>query len=422
VKLCIRLEIVKGPATGKIFSHVVEDDGQLQVGRSESSDVWLPKSDVSRKHCTLTNRNGQVELIDQASNPSGLNGMPIQGATLLRDDDVLTIGPFHLHVSIHKEGSLLYGAPSSAGEVDLADTLIGEAQAPHLQSDGIVDATGSFTQISPHENQVYDGYRVSHPIGQGSTGEVFKAIRETDQQVFALKIIRASFPSSPEVSERFAREITLLRQLDHPRIMRIYGNGVILGQQYMVCELLHGRTLDAVLKQRTTLTEEIALSIASQLVDGLSFAAERGIIHRDINPNNIFVSNQDGELAVKLIDFGLGKQDDGSAITADGAGLGTPGYMAPELVSDANSADLRSDIFGLGGVIFRIVSGRPPQLARTMREFIQEISQDVPSLGQVAPDSSAPLISLVDRCLRFDTDQRFQTYAELRDEIELLQR
>jgi len=419
LKLSIQLEIVKGPARGRVFSGQLEHEQDMTVGRKQPVEVWLPKANVSRCHCTLTNRNGLLELNDQSSNSTIVNGEPVNGSRVLAPGDILLIGPFHLHLTIHDEESPLFGDVTR--EEDLEDSLHGDPAFSEA-ADGY--ATGYFQSISPHVGSIFGDCRIMHSIGEGSTSEVFQARRLDDDGVVAVKVSAKLSSMTEEAIERFRRESVLLKQLDHPRIMRVFESGEKNGVLYMICEYLGGRTLHMLLQRRGELSLSVSLRIAAQLVEGLGCAAEQGIIHRDINPRNLFIRVRNKKLGVKVIDFGLGKQlgETGKkgGITTPGEGFGTPGYMAPEQIERAKNADLRSDVYGVGAVLFRMLVGRPPRIMRDWQQFMQEMKRGIPSLAELAPACPPALVELVDRCLRADPSKRFQEYDTLLAELSAL--
>lgn len=416
VRLSVQLEIVKGPARGKVFCQVVEPGGELTVGRDQNMDVWLPKSNVSRRHCTLRNEDGALLIADHASNPTRVSGRLLDGVEPVVTDDILLVGPFHLHLSIHTPDSPLF---STGPEGDLADMLIGGGGpfgGRPATSGGFV--TGRFQSISPLVGQVIGGYQLQHTLGQGTSSEVFLGRREgQDAGEVAIKMIRASPPPTPEQVERFKREARILHVLTHPRIMQILDEGEHDGQLYLVCELLPGRTLDAVLRQKGRLSPTLSLKIACQVAEALAYAWEHQIIHRDINPRNLVIHTDGSRISVKVIDFGLGKQLAEDRLTASGEGFGTPGYMAPEQVETAGQADLRADVYGIGATLFRMVAGRPPTQARSIQEFLEQLGNDRPSLAEVAPDVPQALSEVVDRCLQRDPRHRFADHTALQGQL-----
>ncbi len=391
----------------------------MKIGRRSPVDVWLPRASVSRHHCTITNRSGALELTDHASNPTILNGQPVDGATPLAANDILQLGDFHLRLEIQQEDSLLFSRIIS--EDDLLDELSGEdalaamVAAPRL-------STGRLKAVSPHVGQMIAGYEIRYPIGEGATSEVFLAYDPVEKTRVAIKIFHSTPRPNKRQVERFRREARVAEQLKHPRIVNLLGSGEQDGALYLICEFLEGRTLAALLKVVQQLRPQGALEIAHQLADALAYASDLHIVHRDVNPRNVFVRTENRKLRVKLIDFGLAKQAGDTQLTRPGEGFGTLGYMAPEQLQRASAADLRSDIYGVGAVTYRMIAGRVHKCAQTASAMLEEVQRDTPSLKLVAPDCPTIVARLVDRCLAVDPAQRFQTYPELLREMALAQK
>jgi len=411
VKRSLILEIVKGPGKGKVFSRTIESGQKVTMGRQQPVDVRLVKPSVSRLHCTLSNRDGEIELEDHAMNPTLLNGERIYAKTAVAGGDILKIGEFHLQLEIHERTSLLSG--KLTGEALLLEMLSAAPGWPGADSTVIFGPGGTPLKPSNLVGKMFGPYLILQAIGKGGTAEVFRACRVHDNVTFAVKVFRGNPRRVPQQVQRFHRETRLLMQLAHPNITRIIEGGERYGALYIICEYLRGRTLKSLLKWQPRLSIQVALTIAYQLADGLSHAAEHGIIHRDVNPANLLVQTREDKIQVKLIDFGLGKQIGDVGITAFGEGFGTPGYMAPEQLEGACQADLRSDIHGVGAVLYHMLSGRPPREAATVADFIEEMRRSIPSLAEAMPDCPLALVQLVDRCLEIEPAQRFQNYGEL---------
>lgn len=190
-----------------------------------------------------------------------------------------------------------------------------------------------------------EGYRLESLIGQGAMGAVYRATSATGAEV-ALKTL------SPEVmgeltSQRFLRESELVRGLKHPHVVRTLDSGQDpdSGLMFLVMPLLKGRDLDKVLEELGALEPETAVRIALQAARGLSAAHRIGIIHRDVKPGNLILDEEDGEIIVRVCDFGVAKQIGGdSSLTDTGAKLGTPDYVSPEQLKSSKHVDERTDV------------------------------------------------------------------------------
>lgn len=272
-------------------------------------------------------------------------------------------------------------------------------------------ALSSGTKLGPYE--------IESPVGAGGMGEVYRARDTRLSRDVALKILPESFAGAGDRLLRFETEARAVAALNHPNILAVFDIGQHNGSPYMVSELLEGHTLREAF-QDGPLPQRKALEYAVQIAQGLASAHERGIVHRDVKPENIFVT-RDGR--VKILDFGLAKQAQAAAVadgatmtsshTAAGMVLGTAGYMSPEQVK-GDPADARSDIFAFGAVLYEMLCGsrafHRDTTAETMTAILREDPQEFSGSGH--PISPA-LDRIVRRCLEKDPEQRFQSAKDL---------
>jgi hypothetical protein len=243
------------------------------------------------------------------------------------------------------------------------------------------------------------GYELLSPIGEPSgMGVVYKARQPSvGNRTVAVKVIRPD-RVGPDALARFQREIVAGGMLEHPNIVRVYDAGVADGQPFLVMEFLDGMSLAGLVKARGPLPIADACGLVRQAAIGLDYAHRCGIIHRDLKPANLFLTRL-GQ--VKLLDLGLARltaATDEERLTQPGVGMGTPAYMAPEQAADAHKADVRSDLYGLGAVFFRLLTGRPPSSGR-----LRDLRPDVPEV----------LAALIDRLLDVDPAGRPASAAEV---------
>lgn len=262
-------------------------------------------------------------------------------------------------------------------------------------------------------------YEIQSPLGSGGMGDVYRARDTRLSRDVALKILPDSFAASGDRLQRFETEARAVAALNHPNILAVFDIGQHNSSPYMVAELLDGRTLREVL-QDGALPQRKAIEYAVQIAQGLASAHEKGIVHRDVKPENVFIT-RDGR--VKILDFGLAKQaqvaaaTDGATMTsshtAAGMVLGTAGYMSPEQVR-GEDADARSDIFAFGAVLYETLCGsrafHRDTTAETMTAILRE---DPPEVSGSGPATSPALDRIVRRCLEKDPEQRFQSAKDL---------
>ncbi len=267
-------------------------------------------------------------------------------------------------------------------------------------------------------------FSILEPLGIGGMGRVYRALQAPLERVVALKVLNPSFPSSrdPGFQKRFLREASLTSKLRHPNTVTVIDYGQTDdGIFYIAMEYLDGRTLAQVLGQVGPLAWSRAISVTQQICRSLREAHSLGIIHRDLKPANIMLLNEHDQDLVKVLDFGLVKSvaapQEGQIspeITQNGTFLGSPQYMAPEQAR--NATDARSDVYSLGIVLFQMLMGRPPFIARDHIELIfAHYKEAPPTFQQVRPDLHIPpeIEAVVRRCLEKDPARRYQTMDEL---------
>ncbi|HUS30868.1 MAG TPA: serine/threonine-protein kinase, partial [Kofleriaceae bacterium] len=201
-------------------------------------------------------------------------------------------------------------------------------------------------------------YRVQRLLGKGGMGAVYLADDEVLGELVALKVISSAFASDEQAMiARFRREAASARKVSSPSVIRIHDLGEARpGLLYLSMEYFAGRTLADVIAQRGLVPMKDVQDMLQQICSGLEAAHSAGVIHRDLKPSNVLVGERG---AVKIIDFGLATTQMGEGLTATGAILGTPHYMAPEQVR-GKPVDARSDIYALGALTYHLVTGRPP--------------------------------------------------------------
>jgi serine/threonine-protein kinase len=267
-------------------------------------------------------------------------------------------------------------------------------------------------------------FSILEPLGVGGMGKVYRALQAPLERVVALKVLNPTFQSSkdPGFQKRFLREASLTSKLRHPNTVTVIDYGQTDdGIYYIAMEYLDGRTLAQVLGQAGPLTWQRAISVAQQICRSLREAHSLGIVHRDLKPANIMLLNESDQDLVKVLDFGLVKSvaapQEGQIspeITQNGTFLGSPQYMAPEQAR--NVTDARSDVYSLGIVLFQMLMGRPPFIARDHIELIfAHYKEAPPTFQQVRPDLNVPpeIEAVVRRCLEKDPAKRFQTMDEV---------
>jgi serine/threonine-protein kinase len=244
-------------------------------------------------------------------------------------------------------------------------------------------------------------YRIIGLLGRGGMGEVYRATDMMLGQSVALKFLPEEAASNPRLLERFHGEVRVARQVSHPNVCRVYDIGEIEGMPFISMEYVDGEDLADLLLRIGRLPADKALETSRKLCAGLAAAHDRGVIHRDLKPQNIMI-NKRGE--VVIMDFGL------AAIAQQLSGAevrnGTPAYMAPEQLK-GSEVTAKSDIYALGLVIYELFTGKKPYDAKNVRQLLemQEATQ-LPSMSSVAPDIDPLVEKAIRRCLEPDPAKR----------------
>ena len=270
------------------------------------------------------------------------------------------------------------------------------------------------------EGTVIDGkYRVRRPLAEGGMGRVFVADHVFLGKEVAIKVLHAELSAEPDAVERFTVEARAASLIEHENVVRVSDFGRSPdGRLYLVMELLTGHTLGDEL-QHGPLPPARARFIACAILRGLEAAHARGVVHRDLKPDNVFLTPRpDAPDAVKLLDFGIARmrQEGADAVeqrlTKEGAIMGTPAYMAPEQLRSERDVDARADLYAVGVLLYEMLSGRPPYEGRTFGVIAHQVLSAKPK------PLDSPLADTIMRAFAFDRAHRFQTAADLRRALE----
>ncbi|WP_439629856.1 serine/threonine-protein kinase [Gemmata sp.] len=268
---------------------------------------------------------------------------------------------------------------------------------------------------------VLGGYVLIGRLGEGGTGQVFKAWDAEHARFAALKVLRAELVADPETVGRFHREICVSRGLPpHPNLIATLDAGRVGETHFLAMEYAEGTDLERLVKRSGPLPVDRACEYARQAALGLQHAHEHGLVHRDVKPSNFLVSGPDGA-TVKLLDLGLARlhaaagEQQSTFMTSDGsATLGTVDYQAPEQALDFHAADTRADIYSLGCTLFYLLTGEPPfGVGPLAAKLMKHQQAEPPDLAAVRPDVPPGLAALVRRTLAKAPADRFATPGEV---------
>lgn len=258
-------------------------------------------------------------------------------------------------------------------------------------------------------------YEVLDEIGHGGMATVYRARDSALDRLVALKVLHPHLQRTSEARARFSREARSVARLRHPHILEIYDySGESSAETYIAAELLTGPTLRDFVLSHEDMPPEIAACIALQLADALNEAHDKGIIHRDVKPENVLIHENRG---VKLTDFGIAHMVDTHTFTATGQILGSPGHMAPEQV-EGGTCDVRSDVFSLGTVLYFCATGRLPFIGRNPHHLLKLLLDgEYPDPLRLRPAIGADLAAIMAKALSRDRTLRYQTAGEMADAL-----
>jgi len=281
-------------------------------------------------------------------------------------------------------------------------------------------------------------YEIISPLGAGGMGEVYRAKDIRLGRDVAIKVLPSHLSSNPDLKQRFDREAKTISQLQHPHICTLYDVGSQDGVDFLVMEMLEGESLFDRLQKGAMPLDQV-LKIAMEIAEALDKAHRAGIIHRDLKPANVMLTKS----GAKLLDFGLAKPHGsqpissgsnpistgsnspgvagaltqtsiGSALTSAGSVIGTVQYMSPEQIA-GNEADIRSDIFGFGAMLYEMASGKRAFEGKTPSQIVGSIlANDPPPVSSLQPLVPASFDSVISTCLKKEPEERFQSAHDLK--------
>ncbi len=262
---------------------------------------------------------------------------------------------------------------------------------------------------------LFGNYTLANHIGRGGMGDVYKAMQNGLDRPVALKVLPHLLARSPEFSDRFNAEALAISRLQHQNIVTLYDYGEVDGQKYIAMQFIAGTTLNRIIQREKPLAFDRIIAITKQICRGLKYAHANDIVHRDIKSGNIMVEAGD---KVYISDFGIAKAIDAPSITTTGMALGTPEFMAPEQC-EGGIVDGQSDLYGLGVILFEMVTGRPPFLADSpLAVAYKQVNEMPPLLGKVRPEIPKRLELIAAKCLKKNKAERYRNADELLKDLD----
>src|SRR5262245_27259422 len=286
------------------------------------------------------------------------------------------------------------------------------------------------------------GYEILAELGRGGMGVVYKARHLNLNRIVALKMILAGGHASPEDLQRFLTEAEAVAALQHPNIVQIFEAGHHNGLPFFTLEYVDGGTLTGWVREHP-LPAAQAAHLVEQLARGVAYAHDKGIVHRDLKPDNILLGAGRSQAGTpetedwvqppnvtladdrrtppvpKITDFGLAKRvKGGSGVTHTGAVMGTPSYMAPEQAEGKKNVGAAADVYALGAILYRLVTGRPPFQAATPLDTVMQVVSDEPiSPRHPQPKLPKDLETICLKCLQKDPAKRYASADALADDL-----
>jgi len=273
------------------------------------------------------------------------------------------------------------------------------------------------SKTAPHQ---IPGYKVLGRLGAGAMAVVYKAKQLSLNRTVAIKVLPKRFSENPEYVERFYKEGQAAGKLNNPNIVQAIDVGEAGGYHYFVMEFVEGKTLADDLNKGNVFAEQEALDIIIHVAHALVHAHARGLIHRDVKPKNIMISN-DGE--VKLADMGLAREtaDMEAAQSEAGKAYGTPYYIAPEQIRGSIDIDERADIYGLGATLYHMVTGRVPFMAEDSAEVMRKhLKEKLVPPDHINTKLSAGISEVIEIMMAKRKDDRYKNVEELLLDLEAL--
>ena len=296
------------------------------------------------------------------------------------------------------------------GEALIRDGLAAGASATVESFSARTKLPVTIQSLLAGSQRTFAGYTVERRLGSGGLGEVFAA-RGPQGAPVALKVLHAQVSRDPEHAARFQREVRLLGDLELPNLARLLDAGITRDHLYLVTELVEGKSLHQVLHRGARLSLKGALEVGLQTCRAIRSLAERGLVHRDIKPSNVMI---DGRFQVTLVDYDLLVRQEDAPLTQHGVVIGTPHYMAPEVVVGKERGAPHSDLFSLGVTLYECLTRRRPYRGVPLYDLLSQIADrsEPYRLAEHRPELPVGLALLIERLTEPSLGRRLCDPAE----------
>ena len=396
----VTLAITEGPHKGQTFTFDRHDT--FLVGRSKDCHFQLSYDDpyFSRRHFLIEINPPRCRVTDLKSrNGIRVNGQPVEVADL-RDGDEVRAG--HTVFKVHVQWPQDPQEPSTLA-------------VPESKREA---ATVDYVPAPP----VVPGFRLDRPLGRGAMGVVYRAVREADGQVVAIKAITPSPGVQNKYVLRFVREARILGELRHPNIVALIEAGEAGPVVYLAMECLSGPDAARILKAKGAMKPTVAVRLVCQVLQGLQYAHDRGFVHRDIKPANIILNTENGKRVAKLADFGLARVFESSrmsGLTMQGEFGGTPAFMAPEQVTHYRDVLPAADQYSVAATLYNLLTGRHPyDLPKKVgHQLVQILAEPPVPIRHREPRIDPGLADVIHKAMSREPEERYESAAEFRQAV-----
>lgn len=271
--------------------------------------------------------------------------------------------------------------------------------------------TSAVPSLEPGAQLIAGRYQILSLLGEGGMGFVYRARDTVLDEVVALKVLRHDLIATPELIERFKREVKLARRVTHPNVARMFDIGDHGGSSFLTMEFIDGEPLNDVLHKSGRLPDARVIGLCADICEGLAAAHRAGVVHRDLKPDNVMLS-RDGR--VLITDFGIARDPVATPKGTLGAIVGTPAYMAPEQVEARPDIDFRADIYALGVMLFEMFTGELPWKGTSALTIAAaRLYAPAPDPRNVRTDLPPKIASLILRCLARKPEDRWSDVLEV---------
>ncbi len=409
--MALRIRIEHGQDAGKTIR--LGEPGVYRFGRSPQSSAQILDMKVSKDHFEIHVSPSGASLRDLGSSHGTLLNaqiVPQGGRPLSAGDEIrvgltvirtLSDGPADVEpkpvAPLPTAGAATNGGVGN-GAAKPATGAVGKPVAKALPPDALVGTTLS-------------GYRLLEKVGAGGMGSVYRAEQLSLHREVAIKVLAEKLVSDSAFVDQFQNEARAAGQLNHPNVVQVYDVGEADGRHFFSMEFIHGGSVEGKIpKTGGGVPWQDALNWFLDAANALIFAEQKGILHRDIKPDN-FMVGQEG--SVKLCDLGLAKKSESADLLAQGI-IGTPHFIAPESIRRKTDVDSRADLYSLGCTFYRVLTGKNPYPGTSVKEILlAHLNAPVPRVAAVATDVPKDLDDIIAKLMAKDPAARFQNADDL---------